>query len=245
MNTSLGRKWLPCTVLMLATACGMNEEDARKELTSIGVTYGPAYFVKAAAENDVRAVELFLLGGIDPDVVVDQGIGNSSTALGEAISREHSEIVKLLIDGGADPTVGLRPAIVREQFGVVQMLLDAGADPSVGLHPAMSERDMQMVEMLLDAGADGMVGISDWFDRAISGKAGSSEYRGSEEQLFFLIDAWSGRGLEEHKEAIMDALSPGHRCSDLTPLYRGAHREHCEKDLAAVRGQLQALTGTP
>ena len=242
MKTWFDKKWMPFAVLILTAACGMNADDARKELTAIGERFDPASFVQAAATGDVRAVELFLLAGMDPDVVVP-GLTrwSSRTAVGEAVSAEQSEVVTLLLDSGADASPGLPPAIRAEQFGVVTMLLDAGADPTVGIPTALSSRDLQMTETLLDAGANGMTAVAGWLDRAFTVSLGIGMYDGSRSEFMLLIDAWAGRGLEDSAEAILDALSSGLRCSEAL----GSNRRQCEADRAALRDYVEGMAGTP
>jgi len=56
------------------TGCGgLTPTDAREELTVIGVEYSPARFVVAARDNDLRAVELFMVAGMDVNVEVRGG----------------------------------------------------------------------------------------------------------------------------------------------------------------------------
>ncbi|WP_420490427.1 ankyrin repeat domain-containing protein [Neobacillus niacini] len=88
-------------VLVLLTGCGINKEEAREELAKLNISYSPNDFVKAAENNDMRVVDLFIKSGMEPNVQNDNG----QTALLNATMKENAEMVKLLINEGADPTI--------------------------------------------------------------------------------------------------------------------------------------------
>jgi len=60
----------------------------------------PGLIVRAAESGSVAAVALLLARGADPNAMPA-----GSSALHEAAFRNHREIVDLLLDAGADPTI--------------------------------------------------------------------------------------------------------------------------------------------
>jgi ankyrin repeat protein len=83
-------------------------------------------------------------------------------AIKSAVSHNQAEIVKILIDAGADIACGNHyPIIHAAQSGfveVMQVLLAAGADPTVrdngAIISAVSNNHPEIVKILIDAGAD-------------------------------------------------------------------------------------------
>ena len=105
-----------------------------------------------------------------PDNVYNLGakFGNSSlhtqgegSPLEHAVQGGHSEIIKMLLEAGADPngkgleTNPLKEAILHGNVGTVKVLLDAGADPHAFpmpplLHGACSAGHLEVVQFLVD-----------------------------------------------------------------------------------------------
>jgi ankyrin repeat protein len=87
------------------------------------------------------------------------------TPLALAAESGQEEIVRTLLDAGADPNVGgatspLEAAVVEGHVAIVQALIEAGADVNQavedGFTPLMTAAttgDVELVELLLDAGA--------------------------------------------------------------------------------------------
>jgi ankyrin repeat protein len=123
---------------------------------------------QAASRNDAAAVRRLLDDGHKPD----EG-GDSWTALIWASRTGSLDVIKLLLDSGADmnlpgPTgdnwdaTPLQHAILERQAAAVRLLLDRGADPNRGagagtLTPlllAAGDTDPSFVSLLLAHGAD-------------------------------------------------------------------------------------------
>ncbi len=144
---------------IIIVGCKPTPEDARKELTAFGVEYTPEKFVQSAQNNDLRAVELFLLAGIDVNVTA--ALPSSSIqitdkierlpyvgpALHVAIGNRHQEVVAALIAASADVNMKARYfaapsspfsdelaplsiAILTGDDRVIVALIAAGADVS-------------------------------------------------------------------------------------------------------------------
>ena len=143
------------------TACGLSPGDARKELTAIGVQFTPQAFVSSAGNNDLLAVELFIVAGMDLNVTAQRSIfGEGATALAVAAEEGHEDVVKLLIEAGAADVDGSTLAKYAHSGDseVVRMLLTAGANDdahmTVAAVAAAGYGHTEVVRMLLDAGAE-------------------------------------------------------------------------------------------
>lgn len=124
-------------------------------------------------EDDPAAVEALLAGGTPPDEVDENG----TTALYRAAVHGSTEIVRLLLEHGADPNRASAPieeglplcaAACWNHTGVVAALLAAGADPDLPEPPhseqtgpgtpplmwAVGNGHRETVDLLLAAGAD-------------------------------------------------------------------------------------------
>lgn len=120
--------------------------------------------VEAVDTGQVDEVEAQLDAGARADAPVRE---YRDTPLICAVRRQHTDIVALLLDAGADPdpdagpTSPLIEAVERRDADVVSLLLDAGADPDrvvdefgSPLLTAAHDGSVEMAELLVDAGAD-------------------------------------------------------------------------------------------
>ena len=90
--------WIVFLCLFLL-GCGPSPEDARHELALYGLQWDQAHFLTYAELGGTRIVELFLLGGMDPDATDEM----DRTALMRAATNGHIETVETLLAAGANP----------------------------------------------------------------------------------------------------------------------------------------------
>ncbi len=128
-------------------------------LFSLGGCASPLY--RAAAENDAQLLQKAISEGAD--------INHSAPLpLIVAAQKGHHDIIRLLLDAGANPNLtdnknqtALYIATVNQHEQVVEILLKGGASPNIhtadGSAPlleAVYKQNKQLVEMLLSSGAD-------------------------------------------------------------------------------------------
>lgn len=125
---------------------------------------------EAAASGDVITIERLLGEGIPVDQFdTTDPYGRRTTALYRATMAGRAEVVKLLLEAGADPTLRfpnshslIHPLQVAAKFGraeILDMFLENGADPnapgidSTALHVATVSNKPEIVDRLIEAGA--------------------------------------------------------------------------------------------
>jgi ankyrin repeat protein len=162
--------YLILTLLLLIpliplSGCKPKEEVAREKLERMGYKYNERPFLRSVKDDDIAAVKLFLDSGMTPNAK-DYF---EYTALAHAANLGHAEIVKMLLEAGADANAktkyyGRTPIILAALNGhldVVKILINSGADVNhIGtdgvnaLIFAVDGDNLQIAGALLDAGAD-------------------------------------------------------------------------------------------
>ena len=110
-------------------------------------------FINAVRTNNISKVRAGLDSGIDPNKATMLG----ATALRFATnnkSPEHSAIIRLLLDRGANPNDGIYHAAACQPPDIALLLLDRGANPTDGLCSAVDARRPDMVQLLIVRGAN-------------------------------------------------------------------------------------------
>ncbi len=142
----------------------LNPQSARQRLKALGFAYNADSFVERAEKDNLEAVQLFLIAGMNPNAKDRR----SNTALMAAAANGHANIIKVLLNAGAnvnETSENNETALVAAaSFGspsIVHSLLHKGANPNVrtgkGVTPlivAAGNDNVQVVEALLAAGAD-------------------------------------------------------------------------------------------
>ncbi|HLX23994.1 MAG TPA: ankyrin repeat domain-containing protein [Usitatibacter sp.] len=106
---------------LAGAALAADPVQARKDLKAMGVEYNEQEFAKAAGNDDMTAVKLFLDAGMD----VNSGGG---AAIGLAAGRGKTKMVEFLLSKGAKPTSNaLQYAHTRGHADIEKILRDAGA----------------------------------------------------------------------------------------------------------------------
>lgn len=148
-------------------------------LTEAGVDVNPVGRLYESAQRRTalefailrRHLDSMLQAGIEQ--TARKSRRNSSNSVGgKPESEQHLNIIKRLIEYGANPNARtlmkspLYLAVEFEDLNLVRLLLNAGADPNkavfawrgeydrAALHEAVKQRNMAIVEALLSAGAD-------------------------------------------------------------------------------------------
>lgn len=82
--------------------------------------------IEAARKGDLQKIEALLSEGVD----INQNDTRGITPLGEAISYDHYELAKALIDKGADVNAAWIRALYNPDIRYTKLLLESGADTS-------------------------------------------------------------------------------------------------------------------
>ncbi|MCP4177342.1 MAG: hypothetical protein GY756_06225 [bacterium] len=120
--------------LLLIGACATSnvenaqQEEAKQKLLSMGTAFGEIDFIKAAANGKLETVKLFIQAGMNINVSVNE------TALLAATLRKKMDVVKYLVDQGADINKGnylgnpLTSSARGGRYDMVKLFLAHGAD---------------------------------------------------------------------------------------------------------------------
>jgi ankyrin repeat protein len=144
-----------------ATVDNHESSNARKELSTKGITFDAKTFIKQAAEGKLDVVKLFVEAGMDPD------IRSNETALTAACYYNHPKVVTYLIQNGASVNYGtyytdpIISAVRGGSYDIVDFLIKHGADvnalgydKSTPLYVAAEMGKPEITELLIKNGAD-------------------------------------------------------------------------------------------
>lgn len=129
------RRLAVLSLVLALSACGRSPEAAQKKLAGDGIGFTPAEFVKRAGTDPWSTLELFLTGGMDPNIKADMDRLENVTALMVASRAGRADVVQRLREAGADVNAQTRQgdtaliyASTANWPSVVQYLLRAGAE---------------------------------------------------------------------------------------------------------------------
>jgi putative CocE/NonD family hydrolase len=113
---------------------------------------------QAAADGDIKQLEVLISRGVDVNVKDEQGM----SPLDYAVEAGKKEMVELLIQASADVNLGpwtaLHSAARTGHKDIAELLIQAGADVNLGpwtaLHSAAGAGHKDIAELLIQAGAD-------------------------------------------------------------------------------------------
>jgi ankyrin repeat protein len=112
--------------------CSKSKEELVKELAGMNLQFNADDFVRSAAEDDQKALDLFFAAGFNVNTQNTAG----KTALMVACERGKSSLVKQLLDRKADPNLAGRDgatalilAAQNDQPDIVKILLQNRAEP--------------------------------------------------------------------------------------------------------------------
>ncbi len=138
------------------------ELQAQKQLEAKGVAYNTSNFISSAGAGDMDSVKLFLEGGMDINAYF------SSTALSAASSNGKVDVVRYLLQNGANPNIetyygtALVVAVKNaKNLEIVNLLLAAKANPNATssdghsvLSVAAFTGNPEIITALVNAGAN-------------------------------------------------------------------------------------------
>jgi ankyrin repeat protein len=201
-------------------------------------------FEKAAQSGDLAAVEHFLDQGVPADLPLPwpresfDGIPPTERALHHATSESHIEVVRLLLDRGADPN-GLAgegrytPLHVTHDLEIAKLLISRGADVNArdawGSQPIHSKSDAgDITKLLIARGADPLAKGEHEF-QAIHGAAGS----GTAADVGFFLDLKAKVDAAIHDKEGHSSWNGWH------PLHFAANREDMDEALKVTELLIQ------
>jgi ankyrin repeat protein len=126
--------WFTFLVAALLLGCGQSKDRALQELTKLNLKFTPDDFVRAAGQGDLKAVQLFLDGGMDCNAQNSSG----STALIAAAKNGRIDVVNKLLEHKINLNLqdkqgetALMKAAANNEAAVVKALLKKGADANL------------------------------------------------------------------------------------------------------------------
>ena len=137
--------------------------EVRAQIEKMDMDFAAKTFIKRAKYNDIQAVDLFLQAGIDPNEEAQIDEENESddkykvSALQMAAANGHLDMVKKLVEHGANIDRAMRSAAANGQKQILEFMLEKKPEQiaiNKALISAAGSEHINIVELLLNKGAD-------------------------------------------------------------------------------------------
>ena len=137
--------------------------EVRAQIENMDMDFDAKTFIKRAKDNDIQAVDLFLQAGIDPNEEAQIDEENESddkykvSALQMAAANGHLDMVKKLVEHGANLDKAVPSAAVNGQKQILEFMLEKNPSQlaiNKALISAAGSENTDIVQFLLDKGAD-------------------------------------------------------------------------------------------
>jgi ankyrin repeat protein len=135
----------------------------RAQIKKMGMEFDAKTFIDRAKNNDIQAVDLFLQAGIDPNEEAQIDAENEGddrykvSALQMAAANGHLDMVKKLVEHGANLDKAVSSAAVNGQKQILDFMLDKNPSQlaiNKALIRSAGSEHTDIVQLLLDKGAD-------------------------------------------------------------------------------------------
>lgn len=93
------------------------------------------------------------------ETAIEKGNADVSSQLDQVVRDKDMQWVKLLVESGANPDLGIETSISAKKPDISKLLLDKGADANKAIVAAVKEKQPELVRMSLDYNADATLGI--------------------------------------------------------------------------------------
>jgi len=158
----VGSRKIFWTELLIKRGYDINKKGGMFEINNHKTIWDITPLLKAVALGDIAHIKLFIKYNVDINAASEK-----ITPLRHAVSKNNLEIVRLLIESGANVNLQdyykrspISDAIKNENIEMVRLLVSLGADVNMQhdekctpIHIAISEKSIDIVEYLLQNGA--------------------------------------------------------------------------------------------
>lgn len=140
-------RFLRCLMLICFTFlfCMQGQDKIRSELERAGITFSTESFFEYISAGDHNTVQLFLAGGMDPNVADSTG----TPAFIMCIKKNQLSIAQTLLKHGAsvnstdrEGRTGLMEAVTQQNLEAIRFLIDRDADLALTANDGASAKSI-------------------------------------------------------------------------------------------------------